>query len=100
MYVPGNFFNDDANHCYIPIFQSGLTTGADKRVIFVGNTFMQHYYTVFDQSIVNSSYYIRIGLAPRNVENLAPAMHYDAANNAQYKPESEAKDSSKIMNGM
>lgn len=58
MFISGLNFGDTENSCYIPVFSSGLVIGVDYRQIFVGNLFMQHYYTVFDQSGLRSRYLI------------------------------------------
>ena len=51
MLVDGKHFGDTSDTCYIPIFNHGLTkTEDDKKTVFIGNTFMQEYYVIYDMS--------------------------------------------------
>jgi hypothetical protein len=78
MMVDGTKFGDTKNTCYIPIFYHGLDrTDQDKKTVFVGNTFMQDYYVVYDMSQYESKKYLQIGIAPQAVWNIGLAKQYD-----------------------
>jgi len=64
MMVEGKYFQDPSDTCYVPIFNHKLTrTEDDRKTIFVGNTFMQDYYVVYDMSQWEERKYLQVGLA-------------------------------------
>lgn len=51
--IPGFHFGDDADTCYIPVFESGfnsLTNSKGTEVSYIGNIFTANHYMVYDQS--------------------------------------------------
>ena len=102
--VSGTEFGDSDDTCYLGVFNSGLSTlykddKEEKNVLYVGNIFMQRYYTVFDQTaIAERKYKIQVGLAPRADVNTVGKTHYDYKS-PDYAPEPQADDSSSVMVG-
>lgn len=59
MMVDGKHFGDGSNTCYIPIFKHGLShTTNDKKRVWVGNTFVQAYYVIYDMSQYDTKKYL------------------------------------------
>lgn len=78
MMVDGTYFGDTAKTCYIPVFYHGLErTDKDKKTVFVGNTFMQDYYVVYDMSQYEADGYLQVGIAPQGKWNIGLAKQYD-----------------------
>ena len=100
MMVDGKHFSDTSSTCYIPVFNHGLDrTDDDKKTIYVGNTFMQDYYVVYDMSQYDSKKYLQVGLAPQADWNQGLAKHYDREG-GHYKPgNAKVWDKSAIRDG-
>ena len=78
MMVDGRKFGDTSQTCYIPIFYHGLDQNDKvKKTVFVGNTFMQDYYVVYDMSQYESKKYLQVGIAPQASYNIGLAKQYD-----------------------
>jgi hypothetical protein len=59
MLVDGKHFGDTSDTCYIPVFHHGLEgTEEHKKTVFIGNTFMQEYYVIYDMSQYDSKKYL------------------------------------------
>jgi hypothetical protein len=59
MMVDGKHFGDASNTCYIPIFKHGLSqTTDDTKRIWIGNTFVQAYYVIYDMSQLDKLKYL------------------------------------------
>lgn len=71
MLVSGIHFKLVDTQCVIPVFPHQLTGEVELDTVFIGNTFMQDYYVVYDMSPL-STYkldYIQIGIALQNTDN-------------------------------
>ena len=72
MLTSGIHFGGTDDQCVIPVFNHGLQDERDKNTVFIGNTFMQEYYVVYDMSTLDGQDldYIQIGLAKQNTDNV------------------------------
>ena len=93
MVIPGPIMKDVEESCYVAIFKSNI--GVSPTTWYLGNVFMEKYYTVFDLTPKDEhgEDYIQIGFAPKNKVNNIGRQQYDPSWD-YYWPEKKEKDRS------
>ena len=99
MLIDAEVFGFNEVSCYSAVFYT--QDGGRSDVWYIGNLFMNKYYTVFDQSLydefgINK---IQIGIGEKREEQLIGEQHYDPASD-YYDPEDEDLDMSTDINGV
>lgn len=86
-------YSDD--HCYLPVFDSGMRGLDESKLAIVGSIFLQEYYTVFDASHLEKENYLQIGFAKKAEDNWAGEQHYNV-DSPKMDPEDVKMDASHI----
>jgi len=98
MFVSGKHFGDTDQACVLPVFMHGLETGTGNgepgKTVYVGNTFMQEYYVIYDMSQYETRGYLQVGIAPQGNWNQGLAKLYDRGNKAYAPGTAKAWDKS------